>query len=325
MYTHRRNRHPQLSSPARSPFPPLQGSPFFDNIPHPSNSHYEEQETFEDPRCDYLGYAAPRYDGDNSDDEHSHSTQSYIHWPPGPSYWETTQRARLPAHYLPSPWRDAHRSRLRPEREEPTETSFDIVPSIENDEQPSPVFPETQWVSGSSWTSLPSPASETFTSQSPSFSDDSITPELHHHRHPRNHIPDYVRSTPGSSPLTSPFLSSSSEDMNDRSATARPPTPPRRRQHAPSPSPPPPSVHAHLPALPFRLSRQAGNPHLRARILTPPALQASRVDTCNTPWQSQRCRCGECFCRNLVDRNGGVVVVDAGRFCAFCRENHCWF
>ncbi|KAK1467361.1 hypothetical protein CMEL01_11354 [Colletotrichum melonis] len=145
MYTHRRNRHPQLSSPARSPFPPLQGSPFFDNIPHPSNSHYEEQERFEDPRCDYLGYAAPRYDGDNSDDEHSHSTQSYIHWPPGPSYWETTQRARLPAHYLPSPWRDAHRSRLRPEREEPTETSFDIVPSIENDEQPSPVFPDTQW------------------------------------------------------------------------------------------------------------------------------------------------------------------------------------
>ncbi|KXH50303.1 hypothetical protein CNYM01_07926 [Colletotrichum nymphaeae SA-01] len=258
MYTHRRNRHPQLSSPARSPFPPSQGPPSFGNMPHPPNSHFEEQETFEDPRSDYLGYAAPRYDRDNYDDDQSQSIQSYNHWPPGPSYWDTTQRARLPAHYLPSPWRDAHRSRLRHEREERTDMPFSIIPSIENDERSSPVFPDTQWISDSSWTSLPTPASETFTLRSPSFSDNDSISELHHHRHPQNHVPDYVRSSPGSSPLTSPSLSSSSEDMNDRSATARPPTPPRRRQHAPSPSPPPPTVHAHLPALPFRLSRLAG-------------------------------------------------------------------
>ncbi|EXF81225.1 hypothetical protein CFIO01_07197 [Colletotrichum fioriniae PJ7] len=326
MYTHRRYRHPQLTSPTRSPFPPSQGPPFFGNLPHPQNTYYGERQTLEDPRRDYLGYAAPRCDRD-SDDDHSHSTHSYIHWPPGPSYWEATQRARLPAHYLPSPWRDTHRARLRYERDQSPDTPFEIIPSIENDEQPSPVFPETQWASDSSWTSLPTPVSETFTLRSPSFSDDddSIS-ELHdRRRHPRNQVPNYVRSTPGSSPFTSPSLPPSSEDMNDRSATAQPPTPPRRRQRAQSPSPPPPSVSAHLLALPFRLSRQAGNPHLLARILTPPASQAPRVDTCSFPRQPQRCRCGECFCRNLLDRNGGIVVVEEGRFCAFCRENHCWY
>ncbi|KAK1727553.1 uncharacterized protein BDZ83DRAFT_649427 [Colletotrichum acutatum] len=257
MYTHRRNRHPRLSSPARTCFPPSQDLPFFDDMPRPQNSHYEEPQALEHPRRDYLGYASPRYDRDNNDDDHSHSTQSYIHWPPGPSYWETAQRARLPAHYLPSPWRDTHRARLRHEREERTETQFEVLPSVENNDHYSPISTDPQWASDSSWTSLPTPASETFTSRSPSFSDDDSISDLHHRRHRRNQVPDYVRSTPGSSPLTFPSLSSYSEDINDRSATVRPPTPPRRRQQAPSPSPPPPSVHAHLPTLPFRLSRQA--------------------------------------------------------------------
>ncbi|KAK1689999.1 hypothetical protein BDP55DRAFT_712369 [Colletotrichum godetiae] len=323
MYAHRRNRHPQLSSPVGDSYPPSQSSSFFSNMPDPQNSHYEERQTFGDPQRDYLGYAAPRYDRDNDGDDHSpNATQSHTHWPPSPLYWETTQAARLPAHYLPSPWRDVRRAALRREREERMDTPFEILPSIENDERFPRIVPDSQWASDSSWTSPPTPASETFTSRSPSFSDDSDSvAELYHGRRHRNRAPDYVCSTPGSSPLTSPSLSPASADMDDRSATARAPTPPRRRQRVPSPSPPP-SVPAHLTALLFRLSRQARNPHLRARALADPALHAMRLRIDDSAWQPQRCRCGECFCRNLLDRNGGVVLVDGGRFCAFCCENH---
>ncbi|KAG7038919.1 hypothetical protein JMJ77_0008804 [Colletotrichum scovillei] len=206
-------------------------------MPHPPNSHYEEQVTFEDPRSDYLGYAAPRYDRDNYDDDQSHGTQSYNHWPPGPSYWETTHRARLPAHYLPSPWRDAHRSRLRHEREERTETPFEIIPSIENNEQSSPVFPETQWASDSSWASLPTPASEIFTLRSQSFSDNDSISELHHHRHPQNHVPDYRNS---SAPDATPAPTARSVSITTSAHTTRSSTrlavPPQSSGGQPAPS-----------------------------------------------------------------------------------------
>ncbi|OHE92159.1 hypothetical protein CORC01_12562 [Colletotrichum orchidophilum] len=330
MYSHRRDRHPQLSSPHQSPFPPSQYPLFFGRMPCSSRSYPHEQQMLRAPQQRPLAHPASGYDeGGNNFDDYSRQTQSYSYWPAVPLSGETTQPARLPARCLPSPWRDVQRARLHRERGERPELPrpelpFNILPSIENDDRSSLTFPDHHILtSDSSWTSPLTPASDATMSRSPSLSDDGSISDLHQRRRPRDLVPDYVCSTPSVSPLTSPSSSSSSaaESALDRRATARPPTPPRRRQHAPSPSLSPPSVPGHPSAAPFRLSRQAGNPRLQARVLAPPPLQASRVD--NSAWQPRRCHCGEGFCRHQADVNGGRLTAERGRFCGYCRAYHC--
>ncbi|OHX00934.1 hypothetical protein CSPAE12_00288 [Colletotrichum incanum] len=175
----------------------------------------------------------------------------------------------------------------------------DIIPSIESDLSTRSAFPDQSTREGPG-TSSPTPASESLASRF--YSPDSTISPLDFRPHGLD-TPGYISAPHSPSTSTSP-------DIPDDPLAALPPTPPRRRRPTPSPSPPSCVL---LPS-PFRLSRQARNPNLRAGFVAPEDRYVAFGGS-----QHPRCRCNECFCRNTADSSGLLLTAEGMRLCGYCR------
>ncbi|KAK1989180.1 hypothetical protein LZ30DRAFT_776340 [Colletotrichum cereale] len=220
MCDHRRNRHPQLSSPARDSFSPVRHRVSHE-VPSPSRS-FAVPGFYQALPSSAFGHPPPA----RHDATFDRGTATSTPWHPGAPYRESPPHPR-PFRYLQAPMIDTRESGIG------RDTFPGIIPGIERDPSTRSASPGPP-MGGGSWRSSPPPHTESLASRCYSHdgTNSPLGPRLRALETPR-----YV-SAPHP-PLTSP--SSGIPGVLGGAPAALLPLPPPPRRMRPTPSPPPAS------------------------------------------------------------------------------------
>ncbi|WYZ39796.1 hypothetical protein EsH8_IV_000137 [Colletotrichum jinshuiense] len=292
MYGHRRNRHPQLSSPTHNPFPPAQHRSLPGTPPVSTErlAHQDASHVLQAPGLSYSAHPTSVHRNDLFVLASPATARRVL----GLTHQEDPP-ASLPPRYLPTSTSEPPLSRdaqlFWPPDTRPSTGHGGIARSASPDwlgTGDSPGFP-------------PTPPTEPSTSPS------------RRHDAPPSPASLQRRTTHSAADLASPPPSppsSSSPSMRDLPAPL-PPTPPRPRQSTPSPPAPiyPSALYA---------NHQATGQDRRVRILAVPEGAYAAVRA----WQHQCCRCGNCSCRNTADTSNGLPTGEGVRLCGRCGSYH---